>query len=216
MSSRRVGRPCARTVKPKTVKIKIAKPKPKTVKIKIAKPKPKTVKIKIAKPKPKTVKIKIKKEKPQRTPTTDRKALISFRTKAKRLNAGNRLKMVEAQKLKAFKERAKTISASNRLKVANRRRETADKKQEQDQISALKAGFDRDLANKVANKKANKKVNIKSDIEREIEMEEKKLLDQLRASMKYRNKLRMDAFKFGEKFKNVPSFASMVGSKVIK
>jgi hypothetical protein len=212
MSSRRVGRPCARTVKPKTVKIKIAKPKPKTVKVKIAKPKPKTVKIKIAKPKPKTVKIKIKKEKPQRTATTDRKALISFRTKAKRLNAGNRLKMVEAQKLKAFKERAKTISASNRLKVANRRRETADKKQEQDQISALKAGFDRDLASRVANKK----VNGKSDIEREIEMEEKKLLDQLRASMKYRNKLRMDAFKFGEKFKNVPSFASMVGSKVIK
>ena len=121
--------------------------------------------------------------------------------------------MVEAQKLKSFKERAKTISASNRLKVANRRRETADKKQEQDQISALKAGFDRDLASRVANKKANKKPKNKSDIEREIEMEEKKLLDQLRASMKFRTKLRKDAFKFGEKFKNVPSFASIVGSK---
>jgi hypothetical protein len=113
MTSRRVGRPCA-----KTTKIKIKK-QPKMVKIKIVKPKPK----------PKTVKIKIVKKRPPTLPPKPRKRTPPIRDSMAIVRLSNSNNRIEKDKIKraksaiAFKERARIISATNRQKVVKRRME---------------------------------------------------------------------------------------------
>ena len=119
MTSRRVGRPCAKT--PKTVKIKIKK-EPKTIKIKIKK-EPKMVKIKIVKRKPpplppKPQKPRLKKErKPVRKPPP----LMSKMAKVKLLNSNNALKKENVKRAKDESIRKRLLSQQDDIKATVKR-----------------------------------------------------------------------------------------------
>jgi hypothetical protein len=114
MTSRRVGRPCAKTEK--TVKIKIKK-EPKTIKIKIKKEAPvKKARQPVRKPPP----VKKARQPVRKPPPLINRNLVGVRL----LNSNNRMekdKIKRVKAAKAFKERARIISATNRQKVANRR-----------------------------------------------------------------------------------------------
>jgi hypothetical protein len=188
MTSRRVGRPCAKTAKPKTIKIKIKK-EPKTMKIKIKKEPMMKKEI----PRLKKVRKAVKKPPPVK----------SELDKVRLLNSSNRIEkknLKDAQKVANFKERAKLISAKNRQKVAIRRQELADKRQGEAVLAGLRSDFELKKTNE---KKA--KLSMKQQIEKEIKMEESRLLANLRANAKINNQYRKNIL---TKFQNV-SYADM-------